>query len=162
MNTEQISTPNDDKSPLSPQIQAMIRHEIKERARREREQARQQAEMERRLKLAFLPVLEWFAENAEQQETAEQAKAALADWEANRLTWQAWGAESGYLRMVDRACMDIHSFKQAMRMLPQTEMERRLNTWVVEAAELIGKRKGITPKKVRNSRRETSKKATYR
>ena len=71
------------------------------------------------------------------------------------MLWQKWGGESGYLRMVDRACADIHGFKQAMRKLPQNDIEQRMNTWVVETAMLLNKRKGIVPKKVRNSRQDS-------
>ena len=59
-----------DTEQLSPRMQAWVKRERKERQRQEREAARQQAEMERQLKLAFQPVLEWLSENSEQPETA--------------------------------------------------------------------------------------------
>lgn len=51
--------------------------------------------------------------------------------------------------MVERACLDIHSFKKAIRALPQTEVERRMNGWVVEAAQLLTNRQGYSPGRAR-------------
>ena len=136
---------------VSPRAQAM------ERKRHEKELARRKAEGERHVKEAFLPVLEWFAENGSQDQQ-DAARAALADWQENRQIWEAWGAESGYIGLVQRACANFDAFRAGSRKtdLPFEEAER-VRGWVFAAATMINRRKGFTGKKVAPQRRKIHK-----
>lgn len=123
---------------------------IKQKRRQEKAQKRIEQDNERTTRLALLPVLEWFSENAEQEETREAARVALEGWDQpiNRGAWLTWGMESGYMSMVQRAYLNPPGFRKLVRIAPQTVIEARMNGWVLEAIELLSQGNGVSKKKL--------------
>lgn len=140
-----------------PREQARREREARERKRHEKELARRKAESDRHIREAFLPVLEWFAENGNQDQQ-DAARAALSDWQSNRQIWEQWGAQSGYIGLVQKACANFDAFRAQFRKaeLPSEEA-MRVRQWVFAASALIMKRKGLTGKKVAPQRRKVRK-----
>ena len=169
MNTEQTAKDREDwqrkqevreqiaKAQMDRALKRMARQQERTRKSHAKEQEQARTDGERHVREAFLPVLEWFAENGSQDQQ-DAARAALADWGANRQIWEQWGQESGYIGLVQRACANFDAFRAGSRKtdLPSEEAER-VRGWVFSAATMINRRKGFSGKKMAPQRRKIRK-----
>lgn len=63
------------------------------------------------------PVLLWMIENGD-EDLQQKAASTLLNWEVNQGWFIEWGNNSGYFMMAEKACHDLHNFKQAMKAIP--------------------------------------------